>query len=522
MGVEFDLSGLEEDDVYVGQGKGFASSDGDLHGAAQIKIDEIVFALEHDARFLIDFFLHEHLSLEIPEFHVNLFNSMTAIHIEQFAAAAPRGHAKTTLAKLAAIWYWLFTPFRFILYASNTHGIAAKAVMDIINFLRSENFRAVFGAPVFKVEREGDGEFQFWINDPKNPGKKKFCIIVARGANQQVRGLNIDNIRPELGICDDIEDREKLTNEDLVIEFKTWFWGTFMKAFSFNRKKIIFIGNMVGNNCLLKDLIDSPKWTSVRFGCILQDGTPLWGDMFPLQKLMEDYREYKRLGKDNVWFAEMMNLIVSGTNGLIAAEEIHYVDNALPDEAVHGFITIDPATGDGKDDTAIAVHLLVPVDTYNYLPVVVDYDFGKYGDEEAYRVAKGFCFKWGVSLIGIESIGFQRSWKTVFDLLLANDALSHVIEVVKIQPSNTAKVQRLVGWAGLLKIETKAYAIVFGEMHITTQLLAYDKSKDDNTDDLIDSCAQGPKMLEQFLPQIMSRKLGKVLHNKPVREAVFA
>ncbi len=166
----------------------------------QMQRDEIVNALEKNCEFFIQFFLGEELQFPVPQFHKDCWELLTREQILYIALALPRGHAKTTLTKLACVWHFLFTDIRFIVYVSNTHTIASEACKDIMNFIRSENFRQVFGDVQFDIEQDNKGYYKFWINVPDRQGgyKRKYCILKSMGAGQQVRGLNIDNERPEL------------------------------------------------------------------------------------------------------------------------------------------------------------------------------------------------------------------------------------------------------------------------------------------------------------------------------------
>lgn len=483
----------------------------------EVNRDDAFQALHKIFDVFIDFFLHEHTTFAVPQFHRMLWALMVRIDLKRVAIAAPRGHAKTTLAKLVCVWYFLFSPIKFIVYLSNTADAAVKAVQDIVEFFENENFKKLFGPVVYEVNKFGDGEFIFTLTTPFHGTKK--CILKARGMGQQVRGLNIKHERPQLAVGDDLEDVEDLENLDIRAKRMRWFFGTFVKAMDRRFNKIIIIGNLLDHGCILKQLVDSPVWYSVVLGAITKEGLPLWPEMWPLEQLTADYEEYRRLGLSALWYAEMMNLIVAGENALISPDEIVYLPP--PEEAgiPFGFITIDPATGQGQDDTAVVVHLLIPLEQGGYLPQIVDYAFGQLDEKATIDKTIELCFKWGIRVIGVESIGFQRTYLTLFNMVFAVRNLTD-IEVVKTYPAASSKLMRIRGWCALLK--DKAYALTTGEMYITTQLLAFDPAKKNNKDDLIDSCAQGQEMMERYLGLILSKKRGTSIDITPMRETELA
>lgn len=484
----------------------------EIYGQASVDKREIIGALKSSCEVFINFFLHESLTFHVPDFHKRIWALMCSFDLQRIALAVPRGHAKTTLAKLVAVWYFLFTPVKFIVYVSNTADAAVSSTKDIMEFILCNNFIQLFGPATIEVGKWGEGEFVFVINTPFH-GQKR-CILKARGANQQVRGLNIHNQRPEVAIVDDLEDVEDLENEKVRSKTLKWFFGTFYKALDRRVAKIIFIGNLLDNNCLLYKLIHSKHWTSMVLGAILKDGGTLWKDMWPLDKLIEDYQQYCELGLQSLWFAEMMNLIIVGRNALIKPEDIFYLPVTQTDKVRAGYITIDPATGRGGDDTAIVVHLLVEDDAGNQIPQVVDYRFGDFSEDTAVNTTIELCFQWGISVIGIEAVAFQRAYALLFQTLFIMRGLTDLV-VVKLYPGHSSKLLRLRAWCAICK--SRGYALTQGEMHATHQLLAFNVQREDNRDDLIDSIAMGQQMLQEHYGLILSKVMGTIINIKPVR-----
>src|SRR3546814_15220900 len=78
-----------------------------------------------------------------------------------------------------------------------------------------------------------------WIFELTTPeGRVKKCILRAVGAGQQMRGINIDNQRPDMAVVDDVEDNENTESELLQKKLDRWISGPFLKALA-RRKKVI-------------------------------------------------------------------------------------------------------------------------------------------------------------------------------------------------------------------------------------------------------------------------------------------
>jgi hypothetical protein len=468
-----------------------ADSQFDDDGTIDVQVDtaDVVEGLRSGPELFIQFFLGELLALPVPAFHVEVFVLLITFQFAKFALAIPRGHAKTTLVKLAIVYYYLFTPIRFIVYCSNTSPVAKDECRDIINLFDKPNFIRLFGRVKFLKEDGSQGLYIFQIGS-------KICILRALGAGQQVRGLNIDHTRPQLLVCDDAEDDENTATEDQRRKFKNWVYGALFKACA-RHSKIIWIGNLVSRHCLIGEFCESPDWHSVKYGCILEDGTPLWPGMFDVDYLRNDFREYQRSGMMAKWFAEMMNMPVPDGMGLIGADEIAYQPMRFSGDMQYGFITVDPAISkkSSADNTGIAVHGFVDEKWQ-----IVEHVKEKLDVIELVNRTIDLCYKWNINVVGVETVAFQAALISIFKMVMVQREF-HDLQLVELR-ANARKQERISAWAGWLK--AKNYALTEGEIEVTTQLLQYDPTKDENDDDLIDACAYGPQMITEHMNLIMA------------------
>lgn len=254
--------------------------------AVSVEREAIRLSLQNNAEFFIQFFLGDELTLAVPDFHKEDFELMTHDEVKQLCIAIPRDHAKTTLAKLTCVYYFMFHDIvDFILYLSNTLGIAKEAANDVWAFLNCDNFVNTFGKCTWETEQHGNGYYKFTM--PDSLGAKK-CYLKSLGTGMQVRGVNVGNQRPKLAVCDDIEDPEQIATEAGFLKVKRWFYGPFKKCLNKLGHKIIMIGNIVEEVTLVEQHCKSPFWHSRLKGCLKDDGTPLWPEAWPLEKLQQD------------------------------------------------------------------------------------------------------------------------------------------------------------------------------------------------------------------------------------------
>lgn len=465
--------------------------------AASATVGEIDEQLKTDGEFFIEFFLADELSSPVPFFHHGeIWPLLTDTAMQRVLLAIPRDHAKTTLSKLCVVWYFKYTNHRFCAYLSNTNAIAKNACKDIIGYFNSENFVNTFGRIKMLKESETDSLWMFEL--PMADGRVKKCILRAVGANQQMRGINIDNQRPDIAVIDDVEDNENTESPILQKKLDRWMFGPFLKALA-RRKKIIWLGNMLQKTSLLARLAQRPNWNPVVFGCLVKDVntgalTPLWPERWPLDELIEDFQEYQELGLVETWMCEMMNLPGHGVDGF-TQEQINYLPMVNQDDILAAWLILDPAFGENatNDDSSITVHVL-PRDGCARM---VEHRTGKFKEHELFDLMFELGLKWNAWVWGIEAVAAQRVLIPFFQLLLATKMLNHQVEMIPLMAGKgDPKVSRIKTFAGIMA--KGEYGVYEGAVEFTTQFLNYNMKKKSNRDDLLDSTAYGPQMLLQY------------------------
>ena len=470
----------------------------------QASSSEVNQRLKTDYNFFAEFFLADQLDRKSPEFHTQTWEYMTSTAILRVLLAIPREHAKTTQAKLSVVWHFMFTERRFCVYLSNTNAVALAACKDIFEFFKCPNYVALYGPIVVETESEGRSLWKFTIT--LFNGRKKKCILRATGANQQMRGINIDNQRPDLAVVDDVEDLENTESEHLQKKLDKWMFATFIKALT-KEHKIIWIGNMLRKTSLLARLATKgefkERWTSLVLGAIIRNPEtgefePLWPELWSMNALRVDYQEYVALNQAESWFCEMMNLPGVGEHGF-QMEDMHYTLLQNPEDYLATFITIEPAFGLNahNDSTAIVVHGIPKTG----IPHVIAYRVGKFIERQMFDEAMALSRYWKSWTWGIERVAAQKVLLTLFELYLLK-AQEYRVVLMPLMPSgNEAKASRITAFVNLMK--SKEYALPSGDIDATTQFLGYDVTMKEQSDDLVDGIAYGPQMLQMFRWQIL-------------------
>ncbi len=288
--------------------------------------------------------------------------------------------------------------------------------------------------------------------------------------------------------------------------------GTFFKALSRKRKKVIYLGNMLSSKSILYHLVHrSRMWYSIIYGCLLSDGTSLWPEMWPLEAIRQDFIEYQQMGLIARWFPEMMNLPIAEGSLLINGDEISYSPPLNPGDQETAFITVDPAISkkEHANASAVVVHAL-----RNSQWQIVETISGRFDPGQLFMVILRACIKWNTRTVGIEQGSYKLALEFLFEIFMQEHQQQFF--VYEIPHYNRGKTERLAVWCALLK--KGMWSLQDGDIVITQQLMTYDPVKSNNVDDIIDACAMGVVMTEMYMPAIMdSFQFTKELYNVTVR-----
>lgn len=421
----------------------------------------------------------------LPPFYLAIFSLLTTRNPEdydnvlRFALGLPRGHAKTTFIKILITYLIVYDRVKFVLIICSNGDLADLLLGDIHDILCSPNITAIYG--------EWEGALAIDAADTKKAAyHNKTVSIIARGWAAGVRGINLQNERPDLIFCDDAQTRKNDESPTERASLLSELVGTVFKAIApTGPRTIIYVGNMYSEECILNKFKNSPYWTSMVTGAILENGQPLWPSLFSLASLRESYEHDESMGLAHIWFAEVMNDPKSSTRTIFP--------NNLPScdiedivECDGSYITIDPAGFRlSSDDNVIVAH-----QKFNQKGYIVEHVKGILDPKELIQKAIEMALRWNCSLIAVESVAYQQTlgfWINHFLVLLG---ITH-ITVVEVSPHGRSKESRIRQFIAELYAETYYIKDPATRRDFTWQASLYKLGNKINRDDLLDACAYG-------------------------------
>jgi hypothetical protein len=485
---------------------------------AEYEVDrqKLIEAIRYDCVACLGFYLGPELELEVPEFHVDLWEELLDVleqvnHPDHMTGilkkllAVPREHAKTTLTKVAMLIFLRYSRLSFLAYTSNTNGAALNAIRDIKNWFLGEKDQLVYGVAEVIKSSESDSLYILDICTPLQLRRKRI-IMKAYGQGTQIRGTLIEGRRPDLLVFDDIESRETAESAVQQAKVDAWCLGTALKSMA-RRGVCIFIGNMISDTTLLARLAKEASWSPTVLGSIVRTPTglrPLWEGRWTVPQLLEDYMSYRRLGHGHIWEAEMMNL----TNREVFGESLEDAirpPRPVAEDIEAGFLCCDPAFGlkAWNDESAITVHVrLVGGD----IPVLVESHSGRWSQDRLFDEMLGMALRWGIRTWVIEAEAAQRLLIPYFRALCLQRKISpDLFHFLPILAGQKSKASRILAFRSA--VAGGSYAVVDSEEELCEKLEAYVPTSTEH-DDLCDSAAYGLQIWALYGEMI--RAMGKM------------
>lgn len=273
----------------------------------------------------------------------------------QVAISAPRGHAKSTACTFTyTLAQVVFRESQYVLIVSDTVTQAVQFLAD----LKKELLENEYLQNLFKIK-----EFQ------KDTEDDVICIcedgyrfrVAAKGAEQKLRGLKWDHLRPDLIVCDDLENDEIVMNKERREKFKRWFYGALVPCKS-RDGKIRIVGTVLHEDSLLNNLM--PKsydkftmntdlktwstaigpWLSVKYKAHNPDfSSILWEDRYNQVWFEAKKLDFYQQGLADVYSQEYLNEPIDDSVAYFRKSDFEDMSDNDRERRLHYYITADLA-----------------------------------------------------------------------------------------------------------------------------------------------------------------------------------
>lgn len=380
--------------------------------------------------------------------------------------AAPRGNAKSTIATFALpIYCYVYELKHYILVVSDTTEQATDYLSNIRAELEdNERLREDFGDLMGSV----------WTTT-EIVNKKEKIRIQAVGSGKRVRGRRFKQWRPDLIICDDIENDENIESPDQRAKARSWYYKALSKAGD-DRTDKIFIGTIMHVDSLLMSVINNPIYESKIYKSVIRwSNSPKWQVWEKLVTNLEDRdhlntaRDYFEENKDEMlegtqvlWperepYYDLMLLRVAEGPAAFSSEKQnepisdderrfmeswirYYDDEELVGKRLHVYGFVDPSLGKlGGDYSAI---ITIGVDD-NDIVYVLDADLSKRHPDLIIVDTLSAYLKYNHVKVGVEEVQFQEFFKDTMIKKAQEQEVDITIEGVRQVRDKVLRIQSL-------------------------------------------------------------------------------
>lgn len=327
-------------------------------------------------------------AVKSPPFHREGWELFTSKD-KMVALAAPRGHAKTTGMTVSyGLATLLFRERKFMLLVSDTESQAAMFLGYFKEQLQ-ENQPLV---DLFGLKKNDKGQVQF-VKETETDIIVEFedghkFRVIAKGAEQKLRGLIWNGSRPDIILCDDMENDELVMNKDRREKMRRWFYSALLPCLS-TKGIIRVVGTILHMDSLLERLMPKPfgrnsvqeplklwskikvsGWVSVKYKAHTDDFSEvLWPEKHNKETLQQKRQEYFDMGMPDVYSQEYLNVPLDESVAYFKRNDFEHIteeDKKLP---LKYYITVDLAIAE-HEKADYSVFIVAGVDEMRRIHVV--------------------------------------------------------------------------------------------------------------------------------------------------------
>lgn len=468
-----------------------------------ITMEEIVEASFIDPLFFGQTFFPRAFKQESPEFHEEIVNLMARRSKRKKAAKVFRGGAKTTICRVITAHRISYAYSNVILFISKAQDHAIRSIQWVkYNVEHNTKWANTYGLEKAIDKNTGRPEkwTDEWITIYHRVQDKKIHIL-AYGITGQVRGVNIEDDRPDFIIGDDIIDDDNASTTEQREKIKERLYGAVFKSLVPSSENpdacMLLLQTPIHQEDAVEEIMDAADWDTVSFSVFDEQGKSRWETRLPTEELLEEKETYIQRNKLSVWNREMEVKVTSNELKLFLPEWLKLYDT----DPGGGFIilSVDPTPPPKNDKEAQDVEKLDDA-----VVMVTRYCKGGFHVLEYYTTKSPktlelvnkileFWMKWRPSFVGVETHLFQRTIKELLEVAMAR--LGHYFIVTPIEDKRN-KFVRIKDTVSDLAYHGKIH--VRSDMHkLIDQFNDYPQVKHD---DLLDALSIATMMIN---PELM-------------------
>ncbi len=276
--------------------------------------------------YFFHFYFNHYVQFETAPFQHNLIGKLENEPDENLFVVAFRGSGKSTIATTAyPIWAILGKQEKkFVIIFCQTRTQAKQHMMNIRNELENNPLLKSDLGP-FNEESDEWGSHSLVFSNTH-------ARITVASTEQSIRGLRHHQHRPDLFICDDVEDVSSTKTREGRNKTYQWLTSDVIPAGD-QDTRLIVVGNLLHEDSLLmrlRERVERNELDGTFMSCAIVNskGKSNWYGKYPDQIAID--KERKKVGDEIAWQREYLLNIVPDEDQAIHLDWIQYYDE-LPE-----------------------------------------------------------------------------------------------------------------------------------------------------------------------------------------------
>lgn len=208
--------------------------------------------LKKDVKAMVEYYFPHYATAECAPFHIKFANAVKRNQRFKGHAEWGRGLAKSVWCDIIIpFWLWMNDECHYLVLIAKNEGAAKDLLMDLqAEFESNLRIIADFGEQKVHGSWE-DGNFR----------TQGGFIGKALGMGQSVRGLRVGSQRPDMCVCDDLDDRLLVKNPKRQREIADWIEGALMGTMDGSLRRYLGANNKFAPN-MIHDILRErhPNW----------------------------------------------------------------------------------------------------------------------------------------------------------------------------------------------------------------------------------------------------------------------
>lgn len=316
-----------------------------MNNQVQLPVSEIVTLAAADDDFYCQHFFPRTFRQKMPGFSAQMNAVLNDPSKRYVGFKMFRGSSKTTRIRARVSKHIAYGLSRVILFVSN----AQKHSIYSLKWLKKQVEYNTQWAQTFDL-RKGSTWTEECIEIFHGVEQVPITVL-ALGITGQIRGINIDDYRPDLIVLDDPDSEETTATPEQREKTSDLVFGALAKSLAppseAPQAKMILAQTPFNKFDLVTKCEEDAAWHILTLGCFDTRGGSVWPERFSTEFLLAEKAQHVRTNKLSLWMREMECRIVAKELASFRDDWLQYWD-VLPDDLQY-IIAIDPASSDSKD-----------------------------------------------------------------------------------------------------------------------------------------------------------------------------